>query len=123
MTDGNRRIKSNVGLVNQRYLVTLVGNKNILEVSSNYERVRKSVKFPIKANTWYHLKTHVKANADGSGEVRAKAWTKGEDEPADWTIKVPVKRVHPRGSAGVFAFSPQSQKRVFLDNIKLQKTK
>lgn len=121
MTDGNRRIKSNVGLVNQRYLVTLVGNKNILEVSSNYERVRKSVKFPIKANTWYHLKTHVKANADGSGEVRAKAWTKGEDEPADWTIKVPVKRVHPKGSAGVFAFSPQSQKRVFLDNLKLQK--
>ena len=119
MTDGNRRIKSTVGLVNQRYLITLVGNQNILEVSSNHERVKSSVKFPIKANTWYSLKTHVKANADGSGEVRAKAWPKGEDEPADWTIKVPVKRVHPKGSAGVFAFSPQAQKRVFLDNIKL----
>mgnify|MGYP001943046778 CR=1 FL=1 len=119
MTDGNRRIKSTVGLVNQRYLITLVGNQNILEVSSNHERVKSSVKFPIKANTWYSLKTHVKANADGTGEVRAKAWPKGEDEPANWTIKVPVKRVHPKGSAGVFAFSPQAQKRVFLDNIKL----
>lgn len=123
MTDGNRRIKSTVGLVNQRYLITLVGNQNILEVSSNHERVKSSVSFPIKANTWYSLKTHVKANADGSGEVRAKAWPKGEDEPAEWTIKVPVKRVHPKGSAGVFAFSPQAQKRVFLDNIKLNTAK
>ena len=63
------------------------------------------------------------ANEDGSGEVRAKAWPKGENEPADWTIKVPVKRVHPKGSAGVFAFSPQAQKRVFLDNIKLNVAK
>ena len=123
MTDGNRRIKSTAGLVNQRYLITLVGNQNILEVSSNHERVKSSVSFPIKANTWYSLKTHVKANADGSGEVRAKAWPKGEDEPAEWTIKVPVKRVHPKGSAGVFAFSPQAQKRVFLDNIKLNAAK
>ena len=121
MTDGNRRIKSTVGLVNQRYLITLVGNQNILEVSSNHERVKQSVPFPVKANAWYHLKTHVKANADGTGEVRAKAWPKGEDEPAEWTINVPVKRCHPQGSPGVFAFSPQSQKRVYLDNIKISK--
>ncbi|MDC0310896.1 hypothetical protein OAL06_01575, partial [Akkermansiaceae bacterium] len=123
MTDGNRRIKSTVGLVNQRYLITLAGNQNILEVSSNHERVKSSVKFPIKANTWYSLKTHVKSNADGSGEVRAKAWLRGEDEPTEWTIEVPVKRVHPKGSAGVFAFSPQAQKRVFLDNITLNAAK
>lgn len=121
MTDGNRRIKSTVGLVNQRYLITLVGNQNILEVSSNHERVKQSVPFPVKVNTWYHLKTHVKSNPDGTGEVRAKAWPKGEDEPADWTITVPVKHVHSKGSAGVFAFSPQAQKRVYLDNIKLSK--
>jgi hypothetical protein len=123
MTDGNRRIKSTAGLVNQRYLITLVGNQNILEVSSNHERVKSSVKFPIKANTWYSLKTHVKSNADGSGEVRAKAWLRGEEEPTEWTIEVPVKRVHPKGSAGVFAFSPQAQKRVFLDNITLNAAK
>ena len=109
--------------MNQRYLITLAGNQNILEVSSNHERVKSSVKFPIKANTWYSLKTHVKSNADGSGEVRAKAWLRGEDEPTEWTIEVPVKQVHPKGSAGVFAFSPQAQKRVFLDNITLNAAK
>lgn len=121
MTDGNRRIKSTVGLVNQRYLITLVGNQNILEVSSNHDRLKESIPFPIQANTWYSLKTHVKANADGTGEVRAKAWPKGEAEPDDWTMTVPVKYVHPMGSAGVFAFSPQAQKRVYIDNIKLSK--
>lgn len=121
MTDGNRRVKSTVGLVNQRYLITMVGNRNLIEVTSNHDRLKESVSFPVKANTWYHLKTHVKANDDGSGEVRAKAWPKDEDEPADWTIKVPVKDVHPKGSAGVFAFSPQAQKRVFLDNIEIRK--
>jgi len=123
MTDGNRRIKSTVGLVNQRYLITLVGNQNILEVSSNYERVKQSVKFSVAANTWYHLKTNVKANADGSGQVFAKAWPKGEAEPAEWTITVPVKRCHPQGAPGIFAFSPQSQKRVYIDNLKLSANK
>ena len=119
MTDGNRRIKSTVGLVNQRYLITLVGNQGTLEVSSNHERVKQSVPFKIKVNQWYHLKTHVKTNPDGSGEVRGKVWVKGENEPADWTIKVPVKRVHPQGAPGIFAFSPQAQKPVFIDNLKI----
>ena len=64
-------------------------------------------------------KLHVKNNGDGTGEVRAKAWAKGEDEPAEWTIKVPVKKLHPHGAPGIYAFSPQAQKRVYIDNIKI----
>lgn len=119
MTDGNRRILSTVGLVNQRYLISLVGNSQILEVSSNHERVKESVKFSIKPNTWYHLKTGVVSKDDGSGVVRAKAWVRGEAEPADWTIEVPVRRLHPQGAPAVFAFSPQAQKRVYIDNIRV----
>jgi outer membrane protein assembly factor BamB len=121
MTDGNRRIMSTVGFVNQRYLITLVGNAQILEVSSNHERVKESVKFPVKPNTWYRLKTWVERKADGTGTVHAKAWPRGTDEPGDWTISVPVKHCHPHGSPAVFAFSPQSLKRVFIDNLKLTK--
>ena len=122
-TDGNRRIMSSVGLVNQRYLIALVGNSQILEVSSNYERVSQSVKFKITPNTWYTLKTHVKANEDGTGTVFAKVWPRDEDEPTAWTIEVPVKHCHPNGAPGVFAFSPQAQKRVYIDNIKLDSAK
>ncbi len=121
MTDGNRRIMSTVGFVNQRYLVTLVGNSQILEVSSNHERVKQSVKFRIRPNTWYHLKSWVERQDDGTGTVHAKAWPRDEEEPADWTLSVPVKHCHPHGAPAVFAFSPQSQKRVYIDNIKLTK--
>ncbi len=123
MTDGNRRVLSTVGLVNQRYLISLVGNSQILEVSSNHERVKESVKFSIKPNTWYRLKTAVEGQADGSGVVRAKAWPREQAEPEAWTIEVPVRRLHPQGAPGIFAFSPQSQKRVYLDNLKVSPTK
>ncbi len=81
MTDGNRRIKSVVGLINQRYIIALVGNSNVLEVSSNHEHFQQSAPFPISANQWYTLKTRVDVAEDGSGVVRAKAWKKGEPEP------------------------------------------
>ncbi len=119
MTDGNRRILSNPGLVNQRYLIVLDANSRQLEISSNHERLKESVPFRTLPNKWYTLKTHVKANGDGSGAVRAKVWPRGEDEPGDWTIEVPVKKVHEHGAPGIFAFSPQSQKRIYIDNLKI----
>ncbi len=118
-TDGNRRVMSTIGLVNQRYLITLDGGNRILEVSSNHERVKKNVKYRITPNTWYHLKTHVQRSAEGSGAVRAKVWPRAEKEPEAWTIEVPLKNVHEKGAPAVFAFSPQAQKRVYIDNIKI----
>jgi len=123
MTDGNRRIMSTIGLVNQRYLFTLSGNAQILEVSSNHERLKESVKYSVKPNTWYRLKTAVETKSDGSGVARAKAWPRGEDEPDAWTIEVPLRRVHRHGAPAVFAFSPQSQKRVYIDNLKVTPAK
>ncbi|MDA0348361.1 MAG: PQQ-binding-like beta-propeller repeat protein [Verrucomicrobia bacterium] len=119
MTDGTRRVMSTVGLVNQRYVIALSGNQRLLEVSSNHERVKDSVPFSVKASTWYHLKTRVDTNADGSGVVRAKAWEKGTQEPDSWTIESKQPKVHLRGAPGVFAFAPQSLKRVFIDNISI----
>ncbi|NIP95795.1 MAG: hypothetical protein GWO24_21110 [Akkermansiaceae bacterium] len=51
--------------------------------------------------------------------MRAKAWPRGESEPGAWTIEVDLKNVHEKGAPAVFAFSPQVQKRVYIDNIKL----
>ena len=120
LTDGNRRVMSNVGLVNQRYLIQLAANSRILEVTSNHERLKESVPFEVAANTWYRLKTRVDADASGEGGViRGKAWKKGEPEPAKWTIEVRVPKLHREGAPAVFAFSPQSQKRVFIDNLSL----
>ena len=117
MTDGDRRTKSNIGLINQRYIFVLVGNSQKLEVVSNYDRFRYSVPFSIKTNTWYRLKTRVDLKDDGSGVVLAKAWIKGDPEPDSWTLQAPHTIAHTHGAPGVYAMSPQSKKKVFLDNL------
>lgn len=116
LTEGNKRKMSEIGLVNQRYLIVVKGNAQALEVSSNQELFRQSVPFTWTANEWYHLKTRVDVNADGSGVVRAKVWKKSDPEPKDWTIEVPHKHAHTEGSPGIFSFVP-SEQRAWIDNI------
>ncbi|MCK6472278.1 MAG: PQQ-binding-like beta-propeller repeat protein [Planctomycetes bacterium] len=122
-SDGNRRIMSSGGVIHQRYIIALVGSSQILEVSSNYDRIKVSVPFTWAAKTWYTLKTRVDVAADGSGVVRGKAWKKGDPEPEKWTIEVPHKVAHAHGSPGLYGFSPQSLKRVYLDNVKVYPSK
>ncbi len=117
MADGDSRTMSTVGLVNQRYFITLEGNAQELMVCSNQERLRQTVPFKWDAKAWYHLKTRVDVKPDGSGVIRAKAWKKGEAEPTAWTIEVPHKHAHANGSPGLFGFAPQSLFRVYIDNI------
>ena len=107
---------SEIGLVNQRYLIVLQGNAQSLEVTSNQELFIKTVPFKISPNEWYHLKARVDVAADGSGVIRAKAWKKGDPEPDAWTIEVPHKHANEEGSPGLFGFAPQEQ-RAWIDNI------
>jgi hypothetical protein len=116
LTEGNRRKMSEVGLVNQRYLIVLKGNAQQLEVTSNQELLRHSVPFKLSPNEWYRLKTRVDVAADGSGIVRAKAWKKSEPEPEAWTLEMPHQTAHKQGSPGLFGFTP-SEQRAWIDNI------
>ena len=68
----------------------------------------------------YRLKSRVDVAADGSGVISAKAWPKGEQEPTKWTIEVKHKNAHKKGAPGIIGFSPQSLKRVFIDNISIK---
>ena len=119
MTDGNRRIKGDMGLINQRYLISIRGNAKVMEISSNHERIKHSVPFSVKAKTWYTIKTRVDVQEDGTGIVRGKAWVKGEPEPEAWTIEYTHKYANTNGSPGIFGFAPQSQKRLYIDNVSL----
>jgi hypothetical protein len=112
-----------VGVINQRYFIYLVGNAQILEVSSNHDRVKQSVPFRWNQNKWYTIKSRVDMNEDGSGVVRAKAWLKGEPEPESWTIEVPHKKAHALGAPGIYGFSPQAMYSVYVDNVKVYSNK
>ncbi len=116
LSEGNRRKMSEVGLINQRYVVILKGNSQEIEVNSNQERIKVAKPFKWNPNAWYRLKVRVDVAPDGSGVVRGKAWKKEEPEPAEWTIEVPHKTAHKNGSPGLFGFAPQEQ-RIAIDNI------
>jgi outer membrane protein assembly factor BamB len=105
LTEGNRRKMSEIGVINQRYIVVLKGNFQQLEVNSNQERLKVAVPFPIAPNTWYRVKA-----------VRAKAWKKTDPEPEAWLVEVPHRTAHRQGSPGLFGFTPQEQ-RAWVDNI------
>jgi outer membrane protein assembly factor BamB len=120
MTDGDRRTKSNIGLINQRYIFALIGNGQKLEIVSNYDRFRHSVPFSFKTNIWYTLKTRVDILEDGTGMIRAKAWPKSAEEPNQWTIEVAHDTPHLQGAPGVYAMSPQSKKKVYFDNLSIR---
>ena len=82
--------------------------------------MKESVPFNTLPNTWYRLKTRVDRDASGEGGfVRAKVWDKTQPEPDAWTIEVRQDKLHAQGAPAVFAFSPQSQKRVFIDNLSI----
>jgi hypothetical protein len=119
MTDGDRRTKSNIGLIHQRYIFVLVGNSQKLEVVSNFDRFRHSVPFSIKTKSWYRLKTSVEVDEVGNGMIRAKAWPKDEEEPAEWTLEIDHADAHTHGAPGIYAMSPQSKKKVYIDNISI----
>jgi hypothetical protein len=119
MSDGNKRKMSEVGIINQHYLIVLKGNEQKLEINSNQDRLRVAQDFKWSPKVWYRLKAKVDRNSDGSAVVRAKAWKREEAEPDAWTIEVPHKTAHQEGCPGLFGFSPQDM-RVYIDNIEVK---
>jgi hypothetical protein len=117
MTDGNRRTKSDIGMINQRYFITLVGNGQRLEVNSNHERIKASVPYSWRQDEWHTLKARVDVAEDGSGVIRAKAWLRGGPEPEAWMLEVPHAIAHKQGAPGIFGLTPQSLFPAFIDNI------
>jgi hypothetical protein len=107
---------STVGVINQRYRISLKGNEQVLEITSNEQLFDVRVPFHWEANAWYHLKARVDLGTDGSGVVRGKAWKRGEAEPDAWVNEAPVPHANANGCPGLFAFSPQNM-RVYIDNV------
>ena len=119
LTEGNKRKMSDIGLINQRYLVALRSNAREIEISSNLARIKEVQPFTLTPNEWYHLKVRVDVKPDGSGTVRAKAWKKADAEPDAWTIELADKFAHTNGAPGIFSLSPQEQ-RAWIDNIEVK---
>ncbi|HYG74636.1 MAG TPA: PQQ-binding-like beta-propeller repeat protein [Planctomycetota bacterium] len=112
---------SEVGLINQRYIISLKGPAQQIEVNSNLERLQVNAPFAWSPNSWYTLKARVDIDPKtGEGVIRGKAWKKGEPEPEKWTIEVPHKTAHKNGSPGLYGLSPTDMP-VYVDNLVVTK--
>ncbi len=116
MSEGNKRKMSDIGLINQRYLVLIRSNAREIELSSNLERIKETKPFTMTPNEWHRLKVRVDMAKDGSGVVKAKAWKKADPEPGAWTIEFKHDAAHTHGAPGFFSLTPQEQ-RAWIDNI------
>ena len=119
MTDGDRRIKSNIGLINQRCVFALIGNGQKLEVFSNYDRFRHSTLSPSRRRSGTGSR-RVDLLADGTGMIRAKAWEKGFPRARGLDARGIPRHTPPKRSPGRVAMSPQSKKKVYFDNLSVK---
>ncbi|MEQ1826621.1 MAG: PQQ-binding-like beta-propeller repeat protein [Pirellula sp.] len=120
-TDTKNKVPTNklpdMGLVNQRYLLSLEGAQR-LQIRSwaslQEQRFAKTIPFDWVANTWYTLKFRGE-NKDGKAVLKAKVWKTGEQEPEAWTIEGVDGLPNTTGSPGLFGNSTDAE--YFVDNV------
>lgn len=122
-TPRGERFKPDMGLVNTRYFVMLMGNDQTLRIEtwSAVPRIRHEIPFAWKTDTWYRMKLRVDVE-ESQSKIRAKVWPRGDAEPSAWSIEYTDPFPHREGTPALFAYSPGTTVKskgpeVFFDNV------
>jgi hypothetical protein len=106
-----------VGLINSRYTLTLVGEYQELRIESwgshDYRHHAKG-SVQLEPGKWYSMKFSV-TPAEGQAIARGKFWPKDEPEPDAWTLELVDTAPNLQGSPGLFGNTQNSE--FYLDNI------
>ncbi|MEM7262841.1 MAG: PQQ-binding-like beta-propeller repeat protein [Planctomycetota bacterium] len=118
-----RRQMPNIGILANRYNLSLMGNTQRARIVSwaPMPRVEEKVKFKWNPNVWYRMKLRV----DRQGKealVRGKVWPRDEDEPKEWTVTLRDPSPNFFGSPGLHGYSAGATDRspgtkIYWDNI------
>ncbi|MGQ0763371.1 MAG: outer membrane protein assembly factor BamB family protein [Acidobacteriota bacterium] len=117
-----RRQQGDAGVIAQRYVLTIYGNSQLLNLEPWQPETARTVSKPFawKADTWYRMKLQVENLPDGKTRARGKVWAVGEAEPAAWMIE----RIDPipnrQGAPGIFG---NALAEVYFDNLKVYSNK
>ena len=117
-----RRQQGDAGVIAQRYVLTLYGNHQLLNLEPWQPETKRTMSMPYawKPDTWYRLKLEVQNLPDGKTRARGKVWPAGEAEPATWMIE----RIDPipnrQGAPGIFG---NGLAELYFDNIKVYANK
>ena len=122
---GRRPTLSDMGLINDRYKMIMLGYEKQLRLVtySPIPRLQKEVPFDWQADTWYRGKLRVEV-AGGKALVRCKVWPRGEAEPAGWMVEMVDACPNLEGSPGLYAYSKgttasKEGSEVFFDNYQV----
>jgi outer membrane protein assembly factor BamB len=121
---GERRQMPDAGVINNRYVLVLLGNHQRLEIhawpSALPEAWHKTIPFKWEPNAWYRLKLKVTPQGERA-LVEGKAWPAGEPEPKEWSIRVEDPRPNPSGAPGVYGNSLVTpiKSEIYYDNVLL----
>src|SRR5436190_12475103 len=113
-----RRQMADIGITAQRYSLVLYGNSEELKLEPWTPEIQRTVtvKYPWKADTWYHLKLRVENLADGKVQARGKAWPTGEAEPPQWSVEKLDPIGNRQGAPGLFI---DAEFGAYVDNLKI----
>jgi hypothetical protein len=113
-----------MGLVNQRYTIDVMGSKKQLEVRSwtaQYtRRFAKTIPFDFQPDLWYTIKFQCE-NKDGQAVLRGKVWPRDQKEPAAWTIEATDETPNTEGAPGMFGNASDAE--ILIDNVKVTANK
>jgi outer membrane protein assembly factor BamB len=109
-----------MGVINQRYTLSLQGASQNLQIRSWTARLdlrfAKTVPFEWKPNTWYVMK-FTATNEASKVVLKGKVWPRGDVEPETWSIEAIDSPANRTGSPGLFGNATDAE--VFLDNVKV----
>ena len=109
-----------IGLIGQRYTISLMGTSQQLQLRSWVAEVarRETITKPFRwdVNAWYTIKLRTEVDGD-KALVRGKVWARGEEEPKEWTIEMTDESPNRVGSPGFFGNAQESE--ICIDNISI----
>jgi hypothetical protein len=109
-----------MGLVNQRYTLDIMGSTKQLQLRSWTSRLElrfaKTIPFEYEPDTWYTIKFQSQ-NKDGAAVLWGKVWKRDQSEPSEWTIEAADATPNVVGAPGMFGNASDAE--IFIDNVKV----
>lgn len=111
-----------VGIINQRYVLVLLGNHQQAQVhvwsATLPDTLNKTIPFTWRANQWYTLKLRVDQSTDRA-LIKGKVWAKDQPEPMAWTIELEDTLPNRSGNPGLYGNSLVTpyKSEIYYDNI------
>lgn len=111
-----------IGVINQRYRLDLMGASQELKVYSWYPHDQKlfTVPFAWEPDQWYTMKFQVNNETRNGVEYsvcRGKVWKRADAEPEAWSIEWADSPANHNGSPGLFGNAKDTE--IFIDNVKI----